>query len=151
MKEILLGLLGIFGFAIACTVLMFILGAILWAIGKPWETFINWLDGPRPPMFDKVIWAEHEDRTWIRDKRRMARPAFILGLILLAACAIASRFELSSWLGFVVVLATFMGLGLVISPGLELLSVRRMEARTRHKAVCSGMGERHESAHRSSG
>jgi hypothetical protein len=103
-------------------------------------------------MDDSVIWAEHGNRTYIRDRRRFMRPAFILGLILVAGCAIAGRFappgtvpnpggpgELPDWLSFVYLMAAFMGLGLIISPGIELLELRKMEKKVRRGRDLSGV------------
>jgi hypothetical protein len=84
-------------------------------------------------MDDSVIWPEHGNRTYIRDRRRFMRPAFILGLILVAGCAVVwwLGVELSDWLGFVYFMAALMGLGLIVSPGLELLALRKMEKKAR--------------------
>jgi hypothetical protein len=97
-------------------------------------------------MDDSVIWAEHGNRTYIRDRRRFMRPAFILGLILVAGCAVLWWFEveLSFWAGMAYMCAAFMGLGLIISPGLELLALRKMEKKVRRgREVDPGFDPRH--------
>jgi hypothetical protein len=104
-------------------------------------------------LMDETYWLENDQRAHIRWKRRIGRQMLVLGvgLLLLVACVIIGRFELGAVAGMIFVMAGMGGLGLLLCGILELKRVRGIANRLAcRQAVCSGMGERHESAHRSS-